>query len=355
MATFLPDIVWLKLDHDAVIQQPRQQERIVHPCLLWQPDGIALRRTFHLADPQSAIDPDLAEAKSHDPKGEEFSLMGGRVESLNTHITRTVLSSFKPPESTTTTSFARTANTPSADVTNIPEVADEPGKPTQVTATQYIGRNHLWDVYRAKVSNSSDQRHVILQLSVAQHFPKECPRIRPAYCDTIERFSFTQAKKGVQREAWFYQKYAPSLNEFKDTVPNYNGTFHARYPCREGSWIMIDLYAMILDDPGEVLGNGWQSIHDDSISDDIWRKVYESYDLLHSHQIIHNTELVALNIFYDKKSRKVRICNFFDVLVLASDNYEPGEEAEIQAKMFLRGEKARIESFKRIIALPRIQ
>ncbi|KAK6908250.1 hypothetical protein I203_102251 [Kwoniella mangroviensis CBS 8507] len=352
MAKLLSDNLRLKFEPGALSKQPRQEERISDPNLLWQPESIVLRRTCHLENPQAAIDPDLAEALLKDRKGEEISPTDGRARSLITSIMSTPSSSFKPPEPITTAASLSTASAPMANVITVPKATDESSKPTLVTATRNIGRNHLWDSYRATVNDPSDPVHprqVILQLSVLQRFPRKCQIDRPAYCDRIERFSIAQAKKGVEREAWFYQKYAPLLNKVNNIVPNYIGTFHCKHPCREDSPTRIDLYAMILDEPGELLGSAWQDIHCPSISGNIWRKVYELYDFLHSHQIIHNTELVALNIFYDKKTGKVRIANFFDALVLASDNCEPGERAELKAQRFLRHEKARIALGRRII------
>ncbi|WWC96045.1 hypothetical protein V866_002912 [Kwoniella sp. B9012] len=239
MAKLLSDNLRLKFEPGALSKQPRQEERISDPNLLWQPESIVLRRTCHLENPQAAIDPDLAEALLKDRKGEEISPTDGRAGSLITSNMSTPSSSFKLPEPITTAASLPTASAPMANVITVPKAADESSKPTLVTATS----------------------------------------------------------------------------------PKLHWNFHAKHPCREDSPTRIDLYAMILDEPGELLGSAWQGIHCSSISSNTWRK----------------------------KTGKVRIANFFDALVLASDNYEPGERAEVKAQKFLRHEKARIALSRKII------
>ncbi|WVW84609.1 hypothetical protein I302_106643 [Kwoniella bestiolae CBS 10118] len=230
-----------------------------------------------------------------------------------------------------------------------------------VLGTSYLARNHLYDIYLATltypnlISPSSNQqvsRKVVVQLTSPQSFPDSSPRFRPAYCDQLERFSSTQAEIAVERESWFYQRYGPIIRRYEDIIPDHLGTYHARVPTREGSSVNVDLYALVVVDPGELLGDGWDSIHHSTVDTDIWLKVYDAYDLLHHKNIIHNTELVALNIFYDKQKDKVRISNFYDVLV-DDDGAQPGKESQDIRRMKLRGEKARIERCRRGIAARR--
>ncbi|WVW84615.1 hypothetical protein I302_106649 [Kwoniella bestiolae CBS 10118] len=144
----------------------------------------------------------------------------------------------------------------------------------RIEVSEFVTRNHLWDVFRGKlISQQSAEPHakteksVLVQLTYLHHFPGERLGPRPPYSNREERFTETQALEGIKRESKFYQKYGNSL---KDVIPAYIGTYETSFRETQNGDVTVELYGMIFEDPGELVGDAWTGLYDDDVDIEIW-------------------------------------------------------------------------------------
>ncbi|WWC62497.1 uncharacterized protein I303_105093 [Kwoniella dejecticola CBS 10117] len=236
--------------------------------------------------------------------------------------------------------------------------------PATILLKKHLYTTHLWEGFEAELSftlikpnghSISSTKAVIVQLTHPQYFYRGQWKLEFSYGDEYDDLDRDRAMLAIQRDSWSYQQLPRTV--MRDKIPTYLGMFHRSFnftfksddfsqTVRGSSGRRIDLFAMILDWPGEIVDLAQGSLEDYLIPASTLLKCYQLYDDLNQLNILHDGSLSQINFFLNKATGDAKIFNFWNAEL--ADDYAD-EKRRLRGHRNIEAEKARVEENRQIV------